>query len=85
MALQLKNKTDLINNTKTATATAVCLLADTGSIHLEEGVVHEEVKGLLFPGTASVLVPTQTAQKLDASAVAGGVVGTARRYMKNSS
>lgn len=33
-------------------------LADTGGVHLEEGVVHEEVEGLLFPGTAGVLVPT---------------------------
>lgn len=30
MALQLKNKTDLINNTKTTTATAVCFLLLTG-------------------------------------------------------
>lgn len=33
-------------------------LADAGGVHLEEGVVHEEVEGLLLPGTAGVLVPT---------------------------
>lgn len=58
-------------------------LADAGGIHLEEGVVHEEVEGLLFPGTAGVLVPTEAAQQLDAGPVAGGVVSTARRNRKH--
>ena len=52
-------------------------LADTGGVHLEEGVVHEEVKGLFLPGTPCVLVPTKAAQQLDARAVAWGVMGTA--------
>lgn len=51
-------------------------LADTGGIHLEEGVVHEEVKGLLLPGPPGVLVAAEAAQKLDAGPVAGCVVGT---------
>lgn len=42
-------------------------------------MVHEEVEGLLLPGTAGVLVPTEAAQQLDASPVAGGVMSTARR------
>lgn len=33
-------------------------LADAGGVHLEEGVVHEEVEGLLLPGTPGVLIPT---------------------------
>lgn len=52
-------------------------LTDTGGVHLEEGVVHEEVKGLLLPGTAGVLVPTEAAQQLDTRPVTGGIVGTA--------
>lgn len=58
-------------------------LADTGGIHLEEGVVHEEVESFLFPGTPGVLVPTEAAQQLDAGPVAGGVMSTARRNRKN--
>ena len=54
-------------------------LADAGGVHLEEGVVHEEVEGLLLPGAAGVLVPAEAAQQLDAGPVAGGVVSTARR------
>lgn len=54
-------------------------LADAGGLHLEEGVVHEEVKGLLFPGTAGVLVPAEAAQQLDASSVTWSVVCTVRR------
>lgn len=42
-------------------------------------MVHEEVEGLLLPGTAGVLVPTKAAQQLDASPVAGGVMSTTRR------
>lgn len=57
-------------------------LADAGGVHLEEGVVHEEVEGLLLPGTAGVLVPTEAAQQLDAGPVAGGVVSTVRRNRK---
>lgn len=53
-------------------------LTNTGRIHLEEGVIHEEVKGLLLPGTAGVLVPTKAAQQLDASSVAGGIVSTVK-------
>lgn len=34
------------------------LLTDAGRVHLEEGVVHEEVECLLLPGSASVLVST---------------------------
>lgn len=58
-------------------------LADAGGIHLEEGVVHEEVEGLLLPCTAGVLVPTEAAQQLDAGPVAGGVVSTASRNRKH--
>lgn len=54
-------------------------LADAGGIHLEEGVVHEEVKGFLFPGTAGVLVPAEAAQQLDACSVTRSVVCTVRR------
>jgi len=54
-------------------------LADAGGVHLEEGVVHEEVEGLFLPGPAGVLVPTEAAQQLDAGPVARGVVTTARR------
>lgn len=54
-------------------------LADAGGIHLEEGVVHEEVKGLLFPGTAGVLVTAEAAQQLDASSVTRSVVCTVMR------
>lgn len=36
-------------------------LTDAGGVHLEEGVVHEEVEGLFLPGTAGVLVSTQAA------------------------
>lgn len=41
-------------------------------------MVHEEVKGLLFPGTAGVLVTAEAAQQLDASSVTRSVVCTAR-------
>lgn len=57
-------------------------LADAGGIHLEEGVVHEEVKGLLFPGSAGVLVPAEAAQQLDAGSVTRSVVCTVRRSRK---
>ena len=57
-------------------------LADAGGVHLEEGVVHEEVEGLLLPGAPGVLVPAQAAQQLDAGPVAGGVVSTASRNRK---
>lgn len=61
-------------------------LADAGGIHLEEGVVHEEVKSFLLPGSAGVLVPAEAAQQLDTGPVAGGVVSTSRgerRYENN--
>lgn len=61
-------------------------LADAGGIHLEEGVVHEEVKSFLLPGSAGVLVPAEAAQQLDAGPVAGGVMSTTRgerRYENN--
>lgn len=53
-------------------------LADARGIHLEEGVVHEEVKSFLLPGSAGVLVPAEAAQQLDTGPVAGGVVSTTR-------
>lgn len=53
-------------------------LADARGIHLEESVVHEEVKSLLLPGPAGVLVPAEAAQELDASAVTGSVVSAVR-------
>lgn len=49
-------------------------LADAGGIHLEEGVVHKEVKSFLLPGSPSVLVSAEAAQQLDTGPVAGGVV-----------
>lgn len=57
-------------------------LADAGRVHMEEGVVHEEVEGLLLPGTAGVLVPAEAAQQLDAGPVAGGIVGTGNRTVE---
>lgn len=45
-------------------------------------MVHEEVEGLFFPGTAGVLVAAQAAQQLDAGSVAGGVVSTAGGSIK---
>lgn len=57
-------------------------LADAGGIHLEEGVVHEKVKGLLFPGAAGVLVPAEATQQLDARSITRGIVCTVRRSRK---
>lgn len=59
-------------------------LADAGGVHLEEGVVHEEVEGLFLPGAAGVLIPTEAAQQLDAGPVAGGVVSTVRSNSKHT-
>lgn len=45
-------------------------------------MVHEEVKGLLFPGSAGVLVSAEAAQQLDAGSVTWSVVCTVRRSRK---
>lgn len=58
-------------------------LAHAGGIHLEEGVVHEEVESFLLPGSAGVLVPAEAAQQLDTGPVAGGVVSTTRGERRN--
>lgn len=41
-------------------------------------MVHEEVKSLLLPGSAGVLVPAEAAQQLDTGPITGGIVSTAK-------